>query len=86
MIPLSSKSSNIHDKSELGKGYFFYLSSFNVGCFLPPSLEHDPFFSSRLDFPEICTGFSTKVVMVSFIDALEGLELFLVSPLSFLNS
>jgi len=53
-----------------------------VGRFLPPSLEDDPSFSSGLDFPEIHIGFSIEVVMVSFVDALEGLELFLVSPLS----
>jgi len=57
-----------------------------VGRFLPASLEDYPFFSSCLDFLEIHAGFSTEVVMVSFVDALEGLELFLVSPLSFLNS
>jgi len=37
-------------------------------------------------FPKIPVGFSTKAIMVSFVDALEGLELVLVSPLSFLNS
>jgi len=57
-----------------------------MGRFLPPSLEDDPFFSSGLDFPKIHTNFSTEVVVVAFVDALEDLELFLVSPLSFLNS
>jgi len=42
--------------------------------------------NGRIILAKICTGFSMEVVMVSFVDALEGLELFLVSPLSIVNS
>jgi len=61
------------------------LKLLNVGRLLSPSLEDDPFFFSSLDFLEICTGSSAEVAVVSLAGALEGLELFLVSPLSFLN-
>ena len=86
MILFSSRSSSIPDKSELGNGYFFSWSSFNVGRFRPTSLEGAHFFSSDLDFPENRTGSSMEVAMDSFVGALEGFEFFLISPLSFLNS
>jgi len=67
-----NRSSGILEKSESGKGYFFFLSSFSIRHLLVVSLKGALLLSSSLGFYVIRIGMLVKMNIASLVELLEN--------------